>query len=57
MLGEGLDSAQVAEELFITRRGGDYHLDVLKGSLNAVNRNHLLIKECALNIVDLKMLF
>ncbi len=52
MLSEGITGAEVGEELYITRRGVDYHLDVLRSQFNVVNRNHLLTKACALNIVD-----
>lgn len=52
LLSEGLTTAQVAERLFLSRRGVDYHLDNAKVLLNASNRSHLIAKAVAYGIVD-----
>jgi len=58
MLANGFSPIDIAEEQHLTRRGVDYHLDLLRINLNANSRNHLLAKSCYLNILNAeKVLF
>jgi len=52
MLANGFSPVEIAEEQHLTRRGVDYHLELLRINLNANGRNHLLAKSCYLNLLD-----
>jgi len=44
LLADGLDTEQIAHTMSLTRRGIDYHVDVMKELMQAKNRTHLVSK-------------
>ncbi|WP_143026592.1 helix-turn-helix transcriptional regulator [Ferrimonas sediminum] len=50
-LAKGMNRDEIADELYLTVRGVDYHIELLKSSLVANNIANLIYKACALNLL------
>lgn len=53
LLADGVGSNEIAEQLHLSRRGVEYHIDGLKQKLGASNRIHLVAKALKLGVLSL----